>query len=184
MDNMLADAAAPEPADDQTPQVMNDGDRLLTRLVPAASTRSEDIQKVEQFFRRIYILYDGDPDNQRARTRRALLDTGSRHSLVFERTLEDLEIRYQPFKEVLLLTSVQQRKFKAIGHRQILFKYRGRDATHTADFLVLKNPRKGLNPSFDVLLGRDHLIPTDAVQINKAIVGDTYHVSDQTQGHG
>lgn len=177
--DMMVPDAAEEPAGQETSQYLNEADKKLTEFtLTRTKSKLDKNQQKTQFFRRICILYDGDLRNEKAATRRAMLDTGSWHSLTFKSHIEKLGIHFYRFKEARFLFSVEQRPFRVIGRREILFQYKGRQDIHRARLCVLEDPPENEAPSFDILLGREHLIPAEVVQINTAVAGDTYLVLD------
>lgn len=180
---MVPDAAAEEPAGQETSQEFNETDQKLTQFtVTKTKSKLDKMQQKMQFYRRICILYDGDPDNDKTATRKAILDTGSQHSLTFESHMKKLDIHFERYPEAKYLYSVEQRAFRVIGRREIFFRYKDREVVHRAKLCVLEDPPENLAPSFDVLLGRDHLIPAKVVQINREVAGDAFHVSNRKPG--
>lgn len=128
-----------------------------------------------QVFRRVHVLYDENPEGLKAATIRALLDTGSSATLMFKYTLDDLQLNFLPYKKTRSLYNSATHRFRVIGTRELTFMYRGKSQIHQVDVLVLEDPKDGTKPSFDILLGRDHLLSSNAiVGGHMKVIGDTY----------
>lgn len=180
---VFADAFTPEPGFTE-PQEMNANAQKMSGLVLSSESVEEvDEQQRLQFCRRIHVRYDGDPEQKLTRTLKALLDTGSLHSLIFESRMTELDIHYVPCKEEKYLYSIEQRRFRVLGQREILFMYRQMTAIHAAIVYVLEDPPDGMQPNFDILLGREHLIPANAVRADYGIIGSSFHVANRPPAH-
>ncbi|KAK5075670.1 hypothetical protein LTR70_010018 [Exophiala xenobiotica] len=181
---VVADAIAPEPRGQEEPQEPTVADQMLAGLkLETEEPKPDDKQKRTQFFRRISVLFDGDLENKKMQTLRAFLDTGSLHSLIFESGLNELECRFSPFGKAKYLYSVENRRFSVIGKKELMFKYRGKDKEHSTNVYILKDPPDGTESSFDILLGREHLVTANAVQVNTDVVGETFQVSHNAPSH-
>lgn len=122
-------------------------------------------------FRCIRIHYDLDKDNKRARTQYVMHDTGAACSLTFEGKLKNLNLMWAS-QQMPVLTSVQGRKFRPLGMRQIFYSYYDYpDKQYQANLVVLKDPPKDLVPSFDILFGRDTIEHNGAITWNINVIG-------------
>lgn len=157
-------------------------DKIIANLkAPEEAAPSKDLDDERlQFFRRICILYDGDPDNTKMEVICALLDTGSYYTLIFASKMEELEINWTRFRrdERLPLVSVQNKEFHAVGSREIVFMYKGMSTRHSVTAFVLEDPENGKSISFDILLGREHLVKSKAIMANHGVIG-RYHAVSQ-----
>jgi len=157
---------------------MNDNNKQFTKLVAAEDKPEEEVVKTGRtFFRAIFILYDGDRNDSRKEMIHAMLDTGSGHTFIFESELRKLELRYMATDTVEEFVSITTERFKAVGTRQLFFKYRNIDTVHSVIARVLKDPLGNQKPNFDILLGRDHLTPSRALVANPEVIGQTCFVT-------
>ena len=147
-------------------------DKQFANLIAAENEPEEEVvDKGGLCCRVIFILYDDDPDDLRKEMVRARLDTGSGHTFIFESELRKLELRYDASKGTKEFLSITNDRFKAVGTRQLFFKYKGIGTVHSVTAYVLKDPLGNQKPGFDILLGRDHLIQSRALIANPEVIG-------------
>lgn len=151
---------------------MNRNDKNYASLIAAKEESSKEVVTTGWFcFRKICILFDKDPKNRQSQMIRAMLDTGSPHTFIFECELKKLGLSYNPATGGKEFLSVTNERFVAIGTRQLRFKYRKIVKEHWVTAFVLRDPPEDQQPAFDILLGRDHLIPTGALVGNPEVIG-------------
>jgi len=138
----------------------------------------DNIQMRRQPFRRIRVLYDGDPNGCRTQLIRACLDTGSSLSVIFQSKMAELGLKFSYLKKPQRIDSVTETQLLVIGKREIIFTYQRKEIEHSADVYVLKDPQTNTKPNFDILLGFDHVFTANAFRVNTDVVASTCQVSD------
>jgi len=156
---------------------MVEKDRPYAALKRQPATFDNILPKVAFCYQKICLLFDGAQPTQMIY---AMLDTGSDYTLIFESVLNELGVWFNRQEEgVAEFWSITNNvRFKAVGKRELCFHYQDIETKRWyIEAYILENPPTDQHPSFDILLGNDHIIPSRAIQGNPAVLGRNHCVS-------
>lgn len=149
-----------------------------------ASDVLADDSKIDGTFRKIHVRYDNDPENKSARVQHIMHDTGAGCSLTFEGKLQKLNLKFERESYNTDLTSVTGEKFRPIGKRRLCFSYYSvPDVEHWTEIIVLPDPPNGLEPTFDMLFGRDTIRKVRAINWDMTVIGIHYVGTSALRSH-
>jgi len=117
----------------------------------------------------------GDNTGESAQGCRALLDSGSKHSITFRKIV--CELGYEPYlyqREHRRIETISGQQLTVIGNVRIRWNVLGYPNIYLVEFVVLEDRDSG-EPTFDFLLGRDWIGESKAFIRNTDAIPAYFH---------